>query len=85
MADNMQVTPAPPPPVIPALQLTLLTDQIQLSWPTNAAGFALEANAELLNPVGWISVTNEPIVVDTDCVVTLPLEPSAHFYRLKKP
>lgn len=85
MADNMQVTPAPPPPVIPALQLTLLTDQIQLAWPTNAAGFALEANAELLNPAGWTSVTNEPIVVDTDCVVTLPLELSAHFYRLKKP
>jgi hypothetical protein len=85
MADNMQVTPAPPPPVIPVLQLTLLTDQIQLAWPTNAVGFALEANAELLNPAGWTSVTNEPIVVDTDCIVTLPLEPSAHFYRLKKP
>lgn len=81
LADNMTVTPAPQPP---ALKLSLLTGQIQIVWPTNATGFSLQANTNLMNVGTWVAVTNAPVLADTNNMVTLPVETADHFFRLSQ-
>jgi hypothetical protein len=82
MADNLVVTPVPPPPT---LEIGGTAGQIVLVWPTNAVGFSLQSNTNLANSSGWISVTNQPVMVDITYTVSLPATNSIMFYRLKQP
>jgi hypothetical protein len=36
---------------------------IILTWPTNAAGFALQSTTNLVSPVVWSTVSPGPIVI----------------------
>jgi hypothetical protein len=51
---------APQPP-----QLTIIpyAANIILTWPTNAAGFALQSTTNLVSPVVWSTVSPGPIVI----------------------
>lgn len=82
MADNLVVTPVPPPPT---LRLTAFADQVLIAWPTNASGFSLQSNTNLAVPNGWNGVTNRPVVVDVDYQVILPILSSEIFFRLRQP
>ncbi len=81
MADNMNVTLAPPPPI---LQISWLAQQMQLAWPTNCAGFTLQESA-LAGSTNWINSTNAVCIVGTDCQVTVPTTNSTRFFRLWHP
>ena len=59
-------------------------NELILSWPTNAAAFALQSTFNLTAPVTWIDSTNPPAVICGQLTVTNSLSGPAQFYRLRK-
>ncbi len=55
----------------------------QLTWPTNAVGFALESSTNLLAG-SWSPVTNQPSISGNQYRVNVNLSTTKRFYRLKK-
>jgi hypothetical protein len=55
-----------------------------ISWPTNAAGFALQSSAATGPGAVWSAVTNVPMVVGNAFQLTLPFTNSARFFRLAR-
>ncbi len=68
----------------PTLNVSVVTNQIRLSWATNAVGFTLQSTTNLNPIVTWIDSTNVPAVSGAQFVVTNNISGSARFYRLKK-
>jgi hypothetical protein len=69
----------------PILSLEPAGPNVQVSWPTIAGGYQLEASRSLSPPV-WTIVTNEPIAAGNHfCVSNSVAEMSNRFYRLHKP
>jgi hypothetical protein len=66
----------------PKLSLTIAGTNVTLSWPTNAAGYALQ---QLTNVVttNWTAVTNAPTVTNSQYNVMAPMSGVGHFYRLR--
>ena len=70
---------------VPSLRITPISlEQFQISWPTNAVGYALEMTTHLSPPVTWTSVTNEVVAVGGQNTVTMSGAESGAFYRLKQ-
>jgi hypothetical protein len=68
----------------PRLSISLSGNQAFLTWPTNAAGFNLQQNTNLLT-TNWVTVTNIPVVTNILYQVTVPTTHSQNFYRLATP
>ena len=77
--DNVVITGAPPPP---QLEIQLVTNQVLLSWTTNAPGFRLQASSGLGS--AWASIGTSPAVADDSFVVKDTIANTARFYRLIK-
>jgi hypothetical protein len=56
---------------------------VQLSWPTNAAGFVLQSSSWVQG--AYTTMTNLPVLTGTNYSTTLPATNAAAFYRLVKP
>ncbi|MGD0017512.1 MAG: hypothetical protein ABSC38_08385, partial [Verrucomicrobiia bacterium] len=69
---------------IPSLQITNMTGQLQISWPTNALGFILQQATTLAPPPDWTPVTNAVVPIGNRNAVMLPATSSATFYRLEQ-
>lgn len=69
------------PPPQPTLTIAPGGNLLVLSWPTNAAGFALQNSPDLTN---WNNSTTPPVIVGTQNTITNALSGSFQFYRLKK-
>lgn len=85
LGDNsggVSVLIAPAAPIVPPL-LAVSGSQglVMLSWPTNANGFFLEVNSNLV-ATGWNTVTNIPAILNTNYVVTLPADFNHRLFRL---
>ena len=65
----------------PQLSIQTTGNQMAVSWPMNAAGLGLESSSSL-NGGGWSPVTNAPVVVGNQNVVTNAVSNSSVFYRL---
>ncbi|MBM3880472.1 MAG: hypothetical protein FJ387_12280 [Verrucomicrobia bacterium] len=59
-------------------------NNVRLSWPARAEGFALEQTSALV-PAEWLPVATAPEVQGDLLVVTLPIESGTRYYRLAKP
>ncbi|HEV2455286.1 MAG TPA: hypothetical protein VGY98_13565, partial [Verrucomicrobiae bacterium] len=70
-------------PGLPPLAITGGGGNVALSWPTNAAGLALQSSTNFLLPIGWMDVTSSPALIGGRSVVTLPVAGGQEFYRLK--
>jgi hypothetical protein len=57
---------------------------VGISWSTNLADCVLESTARLSTP-GWGTVTNVPSIASDRFSVTLDLDSSNRFFRLRKP
>jgi len=68
----------------PWLSLSLSGNQAFLTWPTNAAGFNLQQNTNLLS-TNWVTVTNQSVITNLLYQVTVPKTNRQNFYRLKTP
>jgi hypothetical protein len=75
------VDASPPRPALDLVQVDAGT--IQLSWPTNAVGFALEFATNLPAPA-WSLVTNSVTTNGDLFSVSLEITGSKRFYRLRK-
>ncbi len=74
-----------PPVTVLRLTITLSGTNVILSWPTNAAGLALQSTPSLVPPVGWTGVPSNPIVVNGLNIVTNPMSGDQQFYQLVQP
>jgi hypothetical protein len=54
-----------------------------LRWPASATNFVLEAASEC-SAAGWATLTNTPVQVGQDIVVTNHPQLQTQFYRLRK-
>ena len=71
-----------PPEVL--LSSTLFSNNIVLSWPTNATGFGLEQNPDLTT-TDWVTVTNAPTLTNGNRQVRLSATNVGYlFFRLKQ-
>jgi pimeloyl-ACP methyl ester carboxylesterase len=68
----------------PTLGIARVGDQVVVTWPTNAAGFTLETNADLLLSNSWSSVSPSPPVINGQNTITNTISGGSRFYRLKK-
>jgi hypothetical protein len=68
----------------PVLKISNLSDQIILAWPVSATGFVLEATSDLIATNTWEAVTDSPLVIGSQQVVTNSIGPENKFYRLRR-
>ena len=76
------VMPAPPAP--PVLNLAQNGIQLVLSWPTNAAGFVLEAADSVSSATTWSTNSDTPIIIGDQNTITVSNPAGSKFYRLQK-
>jgi hypothetical protein len=72
-----------PTPPSPLLNIQRNGADVVLSWPTNSAGFTLEAKTNLNTNV-WSVVSPSPAVSSTNHVMTNPASGPMRFYRLRQ-
>ena len=66
-----------------ALTIKKVNNSVVLGWYVGLNNFQLEANTNLLSPTGWQAVTNNPVVVGNQWVVTNSATAGSRFYRLR--
>jgi hypothetical protein len=72
-------------PVAPAPTLSIASlagNQVDVSWTNTATGFQLMETQDLTPPVQWSPVTNAPVIVSGQFVVTLSAQSGNRFYLL---
>jgi len=68
----------------PTLEIQLLGNQIELSWPSSITNYLLESSTSLA-PAAWAAVTNAPMAADITQTVNLNLSTTNRFFRLRMP
>jgi hypothetical protein len=71
-----------PAPILPQLGIQLVNGQIELSWPTNPAGFTLQSTKSLATNSLWSTVSPGPTVVGQRFILTASPTGLSSFYRL---
>jgi pimeloyl-ACP methyl ester carboxylesterase len=66
----------------PSLQIQLSGTNVVLTWPVSAAGYVLQSANQLVPPIAWTTVTNEPVIVNFQYTVTNQIFSGSRFYRL---
>ena len=68
---------------VPVLSVSPATNhQVTLAWPGTATGFVLRQTSSLSPPIQWITVTNTPVLINGQFVVTLASGAGNLFYAL---
>jgi hypothetical protein len=67
---------------LPSLQIRLAGTNVVLIWPLSPAGYVLQSTTTLTPPLSWTTVTNLPIIVNSQCAVTDQISSGNQFYRL---
>ena len=72
--------PAGPVPVLSISPSA--NQQVTLAWTNTTTGFLLKQTSSLSPPIQWEAVTNTPVLINGQFVVTLPAGPGSRFYVL---
>jgi hypothetical protein len=75
-------TDPPPPPAVLSAGVAS-GNALRLAWPASSGSFQLYRGASLGGAAGWAAVTDTPVLVGDQWVVTLTLTGPASFYRLQ--
>jgi uncharacterized repeat protein (TIGR03803 family) len=67
----------------PQLTITAIGPNLVLTWPTNAAGFALQSATNLASPI-WTTNLPTSIVVNGQTTVTNPIAATQQYFRLSQ-
>lgn len=70
---------------LPTLSAQLAGAQLVVSWPTNMPGFQLESTQTPEVANSWTAVTASPTNQNGALAVSLPIDLSTRFFRLKSP
>ena len=68
----------------PTLLATHSGNLLQLTWPADATGYALEQGTNLAFSTSWTQVTNEPTLHNGQQTLTLPMTNAVEFFRLSR-
>jgi hypothetical protein len=68
----------------PSVAVRTDSAQLEISWPSAAAGFNLQWTSGLQNSETWDSVTNAPFNSNGVSSVVLPLDSPQRFFRLAR-
>lgn len=71
-----------PAPVLPQLAIQFINGQVEVSWPTNPAGFLLQSSGSVAPTSSWTTMFPEPTIVGGRYVFTQNPPGSSSFYRL---
>jgi uncharacterized repeat protein (TIGR03803 family) len=71
-------------PLINLPAVSFGSGNVVLSWPTNAAGFALQSATNLGSATVWTTVLPAPVVGNGQNLVTNPVSGTQQFYRLSQ-
>lgn len=84
--DDVEILADAAPVVIPPrLDIqSLPPDSVQLSWPTNSAGFVLQQNFDL-GTTNWLDASNLISIVGTNHQTTIPHLSGTAYFRLRSP
>ena len=67
-----------------AFSVSTGANDLLLSWPSSGLGLGLYSASNLVPPVAWILVTNQPLLSNSQWQISLPLDRRAiGFYRLQ--
>jgi hypothetical protein len=67
------------------LQISVIGRQVQLSWNTNQVlPLTLYTINDLLNPTNWVAITNKPLTINNQFVITLPVTNQMQLFRLQE-
>ena len=69
----------------PSLSIQVSGPSFEILWPASYVTYSLYSSTNLLPPIVWSSVTNTPVSVGDDWVVTLPIVEAPQFFRLQNP
>ncbi|MCF7847931.1 MAG: hypothetical protein K9M45_03695 [Kiritimatiellales bacterium] len=58
------------------------TGELSIRWPKWGEGYQLSSATSLVNGMVWVAVTNETVVGETDCSVTMPVDKPRQFFKL---
>jgi hypothetical protein len=72
------------PMMLPILAIRRIGDTLELSWPSSANGFELEAAEVIASLSTWSPVGADPVLEGTRFRVSLPFAGPAQWFRLKK-
>jgi M6 family metalloprotease-like protein/uncharacterized repeat protein (TIGR01451 family) len=67
----------------PASSLPWDGDYLVITWPAIATGYLLDGATNLIPPVVWSPVTNSPVTVGNEQMVTVPAFNDSGFFRLR--
>ena len=68
----------------PALRISRTDDGVEIRWPAWASAYTLESTLSLNPPISWTPLTNAPVIVGNDQVLTLAPTNVSQFLRLRK-
>jgi hypothetical protein len=68
----------------PVLRIVHSGTKVILAWPNPSTGFQLQESPSLVAP-NWTDVNAVPDVVGDETQVSVPSQPGARFFRLRKP
>jgi hypothetical protein len=69
---------------IPTLHITVTGGNLAFTWPASIAGYSLQMSTDL-SPGSWVTLGNQPTVVNGQNQITLPVSNLKTFYRLSLP
>ena len=69
--------------VTPALSVSVSGTDVRLSWPAASQGYTLQEGSAM--PAGWTNLPTMPVISNLEYQVTVPVQGSARFFRLRQP
>lgn len=66
----------------PTLQIQMTAKHAILKWPESAEDFSLQTTTNLKDPNSWVTLTNAPVIVNSENTITNPVSEATRFYRL---
>ncbi len=69
---------------LPALEADLIGEQIRLVWPA-WNGFMLESTTNFSTTNTWVALTNQPVLINNQRVLTNSIADGQRYFRLRKP
>jgi hypothetical protein len=66
----------------PVLNASRSSGNIVLSWPASDFGFAVQSRSKLSSATPWTTLTNAPVLVETNWQVSFPLTNTTRFFQL---
>jgi len=71
-------------PAVPSLEARFVLDEVTVAWPTGPSGFLLQTGLVSGAAVNWGNANLPSTPVDGEHRVTLPPQPGAQLFRLRK-